>query len=225
MNHADPKAKAKAGAAAKPAQLNAAAAKPAQPNAAAAKPAAAQAKGYDAQKAQAAPKPAAPEAGAASATKTAQNFYAGLAARDVGQMAACYDKGAQFHDPLFKNLNGVGEVMDMWKTITPAANPATFKVASKLQGAPLANGDGSYTVNVHWDASYDLGKRHVDNHADSTLVIKDRKIISQRDDWDLGAWMKQALPVGGGSTVVQETVAFAAHSFIEIKAFFEKHHV
>jgi len=139
-------------------------------------------------------------------------------------MAACYDNDVQCHDPLFKSLNGKVEVMDMWKTITPAANPATFRVASKLRGAPIATGDGAYTVKVHWDASYDLGKRHVDNHADSTLVIKDGKIISQRDDWDLGAWMKQALPVGGGSKLVQETVAFAAHFFAEIKAFFEKHH-
>lgn len=41
---------------------------------------------------------------------------------------------AKYGWSLFRNLHGAGEVMDMWKTITPAANPATFKVEPHLLG-------------------------------------------------------------------------------------------
>ncbi len=158
---------------------------------------------------------------AASAANTAQVLYAGLAARDGAAMAGCYDQDVDFYDPLFKNLQGANEVMEMWNTILPAANPATFKITHEVGQAAVNRLNGSATVKVHWHGSYDLGSRHVENDAQSTLVIKDGKIISQRDTWDLSAWMKQALPVGGGNPMVQDVVSHAAHTFIEIKAFLD----
>lgn len=159
---------------------------------------------------------------AAAATQTAENFYRAFAKSDLAAMGAAYDKNATFHDPLFGNLKGKTEVMDMWKTITPAVNPATFKLEPKVAANPTQNIDGSWNVKVHWDAHYDIGKRHIDNHSDTTLTIKDGKVLAQRDEWDLAAWTKQALPAGGSSKVVQKITSFAAHSFIELEAMFQK---
>jgi ketosteroid isomerase-like protein len=154
---------------------------------------------------------------AAEASKVAGDFYAALARGDAKGMAAQYDPQVKFHDPLFGNLKGSKEVMGMWNTIMPAANPKTFKIEPKVQPNPTQNADGSWNVKVHWDAHYDLGKRHVDNHSDSTLTIRNGKIVQQRDDWDLDAWTKQALPLAGGTKVGDAVAHFLAHGFIELK--------
>jgi limonene-1,2-epoxide hydrolase len=155
---------------------------------------------------------------AAEATKVATDFYAAFSRRDGKAMRAAYDPAVRFNDPLFGNLKGIKQVMGMWDTITPAANPKTFKIETKVQPNPKQNADGSFSVKVHWDAHYDIGKRHIENHSDTTLTIKNGKIIEQRDAWDLDAWTKQALPLGGGTKVGDAVAHFLAHGFIEFKA-------
>lgn len=159
---------------------------------------------------------------AAQARKAATDFYAAFARRDAAAMEAAYDPKVKFHDPLFGTLKGKRKVMEMWNTIMPAANPKTFSIEPKVLGAPVAKTDGSFEVKVHWDAHYDLGKRHVDNHSDTTLTIKNGKIVAQRDEWDLDTWTKQALPFGGGTRVGDDLARFAAHSFIELKDLFTR---
>lgn len=158
----------------------------------------------------------------ASAAKVATAFYAAFSNRDAAGMAQAYDPGVTFHDPLFGTLNGQGQVMDMWKTIMPAANPATFRIEPKLVGTPTARPDGSYEVKVHWDAHYDLGKQHVDNSSDTTLLVKGGKIIGQRDEWNLDNWTRQALPFGGGHQLTDALAHFGAHAFIEVKSLLSK---
>ncbi len=153
---------------------------------------------------------------ASAATQVATRFYTAFAARDSATMAQLYAPNVKFRDPLFGNLKGP-QVMEMWNTITPAANSKTFKIEPKVQPNPTQRPDGSWDVQVHWDAHYDLGSRHIDNHADTTMTIKDGKIVKQNDAWDLDAWTKQALPFGGGNRVGDALTHFAAHSFIEVK--------
>ncbi len=159
---------------------------------------------------------------AASAAKVATAFYEAFSKRDAAGMAQAYDPGVTFHDPLFGTLNGQSQVMDMWKTILPAANPATFRIEPKVVGTPTARPDGSYEVKVHWDAHYDLGQQHVDNSSDTTLLVKHGKIIGQRDEWNLDDWTRQALPFGGGNHLTDALAHFAAHSFIEVKSLLAK---
>ena len=161
-------------------------------------------------------------AGAAQARKVATDFFAAFARRDAAGMAAAYHPNVKFSDPLFGKLRGRHMVMEMWNTILPAANPQTFRIEPKILGAPVRKADGAYEVKVHWDAAYDLGKRHVDNHSDTTLTIKNGKIVTQRDSWDLDKWTKQALPFGGGTHFGDAFARFAAHSFIEVKDFFTR---
>ena len=159
--------------------------------------------------------------GEVAAQQVAQDFYAAFARRDAAGMEAAYAPGARFHDPLFGALDGRREIMSMWKTILPAANPATFQLEPTVHGA-TRRPDGSHEVKVSWNAHYDLGKRHVDNHSETTLVVKGGKIVDQRDDWDLAAWTRQALPHGGGHPLTNALTAFAAHAFVEIKDVFDR---
>ena len=151
-----------------------------------------------------------------SAKAAAAAFYRAFARRDASAMVAAYAPNVKFKDPLFGALEG-RKVMEMWNTILPAANPKTFQISFKVAPNAIERRDGSVDVKVHWDARYDLGKRHVDNSSNSTLRIKDGTIVAQKDEWDLDNWTRQALPFGGGTRLGDHLAAFAAHAFIEVK--------
>jgi|GEM_PF-4095942 len=149
-----------------------------------------------------------------AALATANTFYAAFASRDTPTMRAHYAPNVAFHDPLFGNLEG-GQVMLMWTTIQPAANP--FKIVPSAATNPVMRADGAWTVQVTWDAHYGLSGRPIHNTSKTTLVIKDDKIIEQRDEWDLDRWTAQALPLHlGGHHVIDLLTAAAAHSFIKV---------
>jgi len=160
--------------------------------------------------------------GAEAATQLADQFYKAFAKGDNAAMAQMYSDDVKFHDPLFGHLNGKAETMNMWNTIQPSTNPATTDIRPQVVGQPTQNKDGSWDVKVHWDASYDIGKpgkwRHIDNHADTTLTIKDGKITHQRDDWDLQKWTAQAVPrwAGGGTKVGDVLTHLAAEGLIKL---------
>jgi hypothetical protein len=153
--------------------------------------------------------------GASSATGVASTFYGAFAARNNGVMAKCYAPDVQFHDPLFGDVSGATKLMEMWTTLQGAAK--NVQIIPNVQSA-TANSDGSWQVKVHWDAHYDLGAsgRHVDNHSDTTLIIKDGKIISQQDDWDLSAWTQQAIPVIGGTPFGDFLASHAASAALDL---------
>lgn len=158
---------------------------------------------------------------AGEASKVAADFYAAFSKGDKAAMAQAYAPNAKFHDPLFGNLDGSKEIMTMWNKVLSAANPDTSKVVPQVQPNPTRNADGSWTVKVHWDASYDVGKHyenHVENHSDTTLTIKDGKIFSQRDDWDLHNWARQANPKFGGNKLADAITQFFAHAAVEVEA-------
>lgn len=152
---------------------------------------------------------------ATAATATANEFYAGFARRDASAMRARYAPTVSFHDPLFGHLKGADQVMRMWTSIMPKADP--FQITPSAATAPVPRGDGSYELSVTWDAFYGLGSARIHNHSVSTLVIADGMIVQQRDDWDLDRWTAQALPMHlGGHRITDMLVAAAAHSYIKI---------
>ena len=160
--------------------------------------------------------------GAIAAKNVATSFYAAFKKRDVAAMEAAYDPGVRFHDPLFGTLDGRHRVMEMWKTVMPAAGGKKLEGSSTI-GDATRRSDGAYEVKVHWDAHYELGARHIDNESDTTLVIRNGKIVDHRDDWDLSAWTEQALPHGlGGNVLANALTAFAAHTFVEVKDVFDR---
>ncbi|CAN5553097.1 hypothetical protein BH11MYX1_BH11MYX1_14690 [soil metagenome] len=149
-----------------------------------------------------------------AALATANTFYAAFAARNAATMRSHYAPTVAFHDPLFGSLRG-DQVMLMWTTIMPAANP--FQIVPSAATTPTLRSDGAWSVQVTWDAHYGLGGRSIHNTSKTTLVIKDDKIIEQRDEWDLDRWTAQALPFHlGGHYVTDLLTAAAAHSYIKV---------
>ena len=157
------------------------------------------------------------------ASAVASGFYSAFAAGNNGAMAGYYAPGVEFHDPLFGNISGAPKLMEMWSTISSAAR--NVQILPQVQSATPA-GDGAWQVKVHWDAHYDLGKpnasHHVDNHSDTTLLIKDGKIVSQRDEWSLSEWTRQALPGIGGTAFGDFLASHAASAALEIIYAFKK---
>jgi hypothetical protein len=149
------------------------------------------------------------------AVRVANNFYAAFASRDTAAMRSFYGAGVHFHDPLFGNLRGIEQVMLMWTSIMPKADP--FRIAPGPASTPTMRSDGAWEVRVHWDAHYGLGKARITNHSDTTLAIKDGRIIDQHDVWNLAAWTAQALPSHlGGHVVTDVLLQAAAHSYIVV---------
>lgn len=150
-----------------------------------------------------------------NAATVATAFYGAFASRNTAAMSDFYDPNVQFHDPLFGHLRGSAQVMEMWTSIMPKANP--FQISPTVQPSPTNLGGGSWQVQVHWDAHYGLGQALITNHSETTLVIKNGCIVSQQDVWDLNAWTKQAVPHDlGGNVVANDVLRVAAHSFIEV---------
>jgi hypothetical protein len=152
---------------------------------------------------------------APDAIRVANDFYAAFASRDAAAMRSFYSAGVHFHDPLFGNLRGIDQVMLMWTSIMPKADP--FRIAPGPASTPTMRSDGAWEVRVHWDAHYGLGKARITNHSDTTLAIKDGRIVAQSDAWNLAAWTAQALPSHlGGHVVTDVLLHAAAHSYIVV---------
>lgn len=113
-------------------------------------------------------------------------FYASFIKQDFAGMEALYDEGLSFKDPIFEYENRAG-TMGMWRNLL-AGSTGTFsyKVTD-------VKGD---TVTVRWIADYEVFGRPVHNEIDTTMIVRDGKIVHQRDVFSWEAWSKQALPLG-----------------------------
>jgi hypothetical protein len=160
--------------------------------------------------------------GAAQASAVVNNFYESLGQHDTDAMTAAYDPKANFHDPLFGQLTGRHEVMEMWNTILPGIDPKKMHSDHEIESVTPRK-DGSYEVKLHWDAHYELRGRHIDNSSETTMIVKNGKILDHKDDWDLDNWTRQALPGHlGGHPLTDALTAFSAHTFLKVKDFFDR---
>lgn len=151
------------------------------------------------------------------ALRWANQFYTTFATRNLPLMRAAYHPRATFYDPLFGKLVGVEQIMLMWSEIMPAADP--FRILPRPAHSATLRSDGSWRVQVAWEAYYGLGKARIANFSQTTLVFRDGKIIDQRDEWDLQRWVIQVLPhtpTGPWQVRIAARVAnFAAHGYVE----------
>ncbi|MGL5736236.1 MAG: nuclear transport factor 2 family protein [Beijerinckiaceae bacterium] len=116
----------------------------------------------------------------------AEHFYAAMARRDHAAMGALYADDATFTDPAFGTLNAA-EARAMWRMLMTRA--ADFSVTATVLEADAAQ------ARTRWVARYTFGKtgRKVENDIMATMTVRDGKITSHADDFDMGRWMKQAL--------------------------------
>lgn len=116
----------------------------------------------------------------------ADQFYTALARRDYASMGALYDDAATFTDPAFGTLDAHA-ARAMWKMLLSRSKDiaATHDILSADENV----------ARTRWVARYTFTRtgRSVTNIIVGTMDIRNGKIIRHVDDFDLQAWMRQAL--------------------------------
>lgn len=118
------------------------------------------------------------------------NFYTAFINRDYPTMQNSYTDDATFSDPVFQHLNAT-EVRCMWEMFCKRANDMdlSFTIDKVTENEVIANWIPRYTFSA-------TGK-FVENHITSTFTIRDNKIVSHIDHFDIYKWSRQAFGVSG----------------------------
>jgi ketosteroid isomerase-like protein len=119
-----------------------------------------------------------------------ERFYAAFGRRDGAAMAECYTPDATFSDPVFQDLRG-DEPGAMWKMLTERADDLRIELHEHEAGDEQGT--------AHWIAHYTYSQtgRPVTNDIHASFRFRDGLIAEHRDDFDLYAWLRQALGTTG----------------------------
>lgn len=117
-------------------------------------------------------------------------FYGAFQRRDARAMAACYATDAQFHDPVFGELDRARAVA-MWQMLCERAVDLDLTITDVV--ADDTRGSAS------WEARYTFSAtgRHVTNSIRAAFEFTGGKIRRHVDRFDLYAWARQALGLKG----------------------------
>jgi ketosteroid isomerase-like protein len=120
-----------------------------------------------------------------------QEFYSSFANGDSEGMTVFYTDETVFSDPAFGTLKG-NRARAMWQMLLERSG-GDLKVYPEILEAEEASG------KVYWRAEYHFGpeERHVINHVNSSLTIKEGKILRHADDFSFWQWSRQALGLPG----------------------------
>jgi len=117
-------------------------------------------------------------------------FYGAFQRRDATTMAACYAADARFQDPVFGELPR-DRAVAMWRMLCERATDLDLTIsgvtADDLHGA------------ARWEARYTFSAtgRRVTNRIQATFEFANGKIRRHTDQFDLYAWIRQALGLRG----------------------------
>ncbi|HSV20498.1 MAG TPA: nuclear transport factor 2 family protein [Casimicrobiaceae bacterium] len=114
-----------------------------------------------------------------------ESLYDALSRRDAPAMAACYAPDATFTDPVF-DLRG-GEVAAMWSMLCSRTRDLAVEWRNVEAGNASGQGD--------WDARYTFAAtgRRVHNRIHSDFTFRAGRIVTQRDAFHLGRWLRMAV--------------------------------
>lgn len=110
------------------------------------------------------------------------DFYRAFERKDGAAMTAAYAPSASFSDPVFPSLKN-GEPGAMWRMLCKSED---LKLRHEIV---KADGD---TVVARWVANYTFAGRDIENHVTATIKLKDGKIVSHTDQFDMSRWLEQA---------------------------------
>jgi limonene-1,2-epoxide hydrolase len=145
-------------------------------------------------------------------------FYSCFQNRDFLGMSRCYHSEIEFSDPVFGKLRGK-QVSAMWHMLVSGGKET--KISFSNLTADAIHG------SAHWEAFYPYGpkRRLVRNVVSSSFEFRDGKIVKQRDEFNLVAWLRMALgPIGmifGRTTFLQNKVRALANQ--NLQKFIEKY--
>jgi ketosteroid isomerase-like protein len=118
------------------------------------------------------------------------DFYASFQRRDAQGMAACYDAGVVFSDPVFPNLVGA-HAGAMWAMLCGRSKDLSLTYAS----VTATDTEGS----AAWRAIYTFTAtgRRVENIVHARFEFRSGKITRHVDSFDFWRWSRQALGLKG----------------------------
>jgi hypothetical protein len=151
--------------------------------------------------------------GLARVQEVAETFIEAATDHQTRTLFELFDEDATFEDPIFGAQDAMGNLGKLATEHEDSGAVITFDPDYRVE--PLE--DGTYRVELAWEADYELFHSEIHNVVVSTLVVSaDGEILSQVDDYDRDAWLAQALPYlpSGGRVWVQEYVLtpFLRHS-------------
>lgn len=117
-------------------------------------------------------------------------YFTAFTQRDWATMGACYAEDANFHDPVFLELDAL-ETRAMWRMLLSGGTD--LQVRFRVE-------EESTTAGVcAWEASYTFSRtgRKVHNVVRSAFRLRDGLIVHQQDRFNLWRWSAQALGPSG----------------------------
>jgi hypothetical protein len=122
--------------------------------------------------------------------ETLNTFYEAFSKKDHATMRTFYKPESTFRDPVFTLSDGK-QAADMWEMLCTRGKDMTME----YEILDVTDTGGK----VRWEARYTFSTtgRMVHNIVESTLVLKDGKIIQHVDVFDFWRWTRQALGVPG----------------------------
>lgn len=114
-------------------------------------------------------------------------YWDALAKGDGKKMAKCYAPDAEFQDEVF-HLHGE-DIGKMWTGLFKPGAAVKVKTHPLTETEDIASGT--------WEAWYEFKGRPIHNVIHSTFLLKDGKIVSQRDRFPFWKWTRMALGVKG----------------------------
>ena len=118
-------------------------------------------------------------------------FYSAFASHDVEAMLACYHPEVTFEDPAFGRLDAARSNA-MWRMLLSSSD-AQLEVHYSDIAVQGNNGQ------ARWVARYFFGpqRRPVINEVKASFTLRDDKIYTHTDSFDLWRWSRQALGLAG----------------------------
>lgn len=140
-----------------------------------------------------------------------ESFYKAFQQKNAQAMNAVLAENVCFEDPAFGKLKGE-DVKYMWQFLTENAENFSleYKVSEVKKNKLTAQWTSKYTFSATGN--------EVINEVASVFELKDGKIVSHKDDFDLKKWVKQALGsaagIFGGSFLVKNAVQKQSNNYL-----------
>jgi len=120
------------------------------------------------------------------------DFYKAFQQLDAEKMVSHYDEHVTFSDPAFGTLHG-DHAKNMWRMLVESQKGKNFIVRfSNIH-------EQDDTVLADWEAEYTFSQtgRKIHNIINAKFTLKEGKIITHHDHFNLHQWAKQALGFKG----------------------------
>jgi ketosteroid isomerase-like protein len=126
----------------------------------------------------------------ASVRRVTECLFLALRRRDATGVAVCYDQDAVFSSPIIGDVRGA-DVEALWRAIFAATRDSTLSYEIVDLGLTTARVEGMATFSLV------ASGRSVTSRFNSTLDIRNRRVVCHDETFDAWAWAGMAFGASG----------------------------